>query len=203
MLSFSRTVADEPSAYDTEVRIARGEILRQDVQDWLDPVGRVLDPGFGRTAPTVPLAARIEALAAATGLPVALLDTAAAPDRIRALTGVVGGLVRYTGVETRYRDGRDVAVRWPDPWDNPPAMEETRQLVESCRLFTDGLLIVDGSQVPATVHRPVRGGATTWVAEVGGWYVSARGATHDGTRIRLVGADRKPGPGRPRHDGAT
>ncbi|MFE7525339.1 hypothetical protein ACFU7Y_06420 [Kitasatospora sp. NPDC057542] len=204
MPSSSHAVTDEPSGYDTDVRIARGENLRHDAQDWLDPVGRVLDPGFGRTAPTVPLVARIEAVAATTGLPVALLDTAVAPHRIRALTGLVGGLVRYTGTETRYRDGREVAVRWPEPWDEPPAMEETRQAVGSCRLFEDGLLIVDGAQVPATVYRPVRGGAAmTWAAEVGGWFVSVRGPAHDGTRVHLVGADRKPGPGRPRHDGAS
>ncbi|MFF2618819.1 hypothetical protein [Kitasatospora sp. NPDC058046] len=207
--SSSETLSDGLFGYDTDVRKARGENLREDVQDWLGNVGpggeqRVLDPGYGRDAPVVPLATRIKAVTAATGLPVALLDTGPAPYRMRGLTNLVGGLVRYTGIEARYPDGRDVAMRWPIPSDEPPATEETRQAAESCPLFTDGLLIVDGTQVPATVYRPVRSGAVpTWVAEVGGWYVSVRGTTYDGTRVRLVGADRKPGPGHPRRTGAT
>ncbi|MFE4512639.1 hypothetical protein ACFRMQ_00365 [Kitasatospora sp. NPDC056783] len=203
------TRADEPSGHEDHERSAHHENLLKDVQDWLAPVApdgahRVLDPGFGQSVPAVALPARAQALSAATGLPVALLEDAPAPHRIEALTDLVDGTVRYVGVRTRYRDGLHVTVRWLNPADEPPASDELRQAAASCSLFDDGLLVVDGTPLPATVYRPRHGAPViTRAAMARGWYVSVHGPDRDGIRVRLEAADRAPGPGLPRRGNAT
>ncbi|MFJ6140199.1 hypothetical protein [Kitasatospora sp. NPDC092286] len=209
LTDLASTLADEPSGHEDDERTARHENLLQDVQNWLEPVApdgahRVLDPGFGQAVPAVALAARAEAVSAATGLPVALLEDAPAPHRSEALTDLVDGTVRYVGARARYRDGLHVTVRWPDPADEPPATDEVRQAATSCALFNDGLLVVDGTPLPATVYRPGRGAPViTRAAMARGWYVSVHGPDRDGIRVQLKTVNRAPGPGLPRRGNAT
>ncbi|MEE1820993.1 hypothetical protein PUR61_02070 [Streptomyces sp. BE20] len=205
--SFPRDPYDVLSR-DPDYLDALEENSRRQARDWLDPVGtdgtrRVLDPGFGLGTPALSLTDRVATVRAATGLPVALLDGPAAPRRITALTALVDGASHYAGTETRYPDGRSVRVHWPT-LPPPAATAGTAAAVQDSGLFARSTPVVDGTPVEATGCRSRPGGpVVTRLAEAGGWLVSVSGQDLDGTRVRLVGADRAPGPGLPRTGDAT
>ncbi|MFJ6773449.1 hypothetical protein ACIQOV_21270 [Kitasatospora sp. NPDC091257] len=158
----------------------------------LDPAA--LPPGPGAE---VPGAARARIVAETTGLPVALLDGAAAPLEIDASVEPADGRIRYTGTTTLYPAGVSVCVSAYRPHAVPagdPA--ETQRATVASGLFSVLTVVVDGVALPATGCRTRRGGPMrSWTVYVDGWLVTVRGAVPAMKAVRLVRAGMPPGPG--------
>ncbi|MFE7525337.1 hypothetical protein ACFU7Y_06410 [Kitasatospora sp. NPDC057542] len=131
------------------------------------------------------------------GLPVALLEGAAAPLEIDAAVELVGGRTRYTSTTTVYPAGVSVCVSDYRLHAVPPGdPAEIQRAAAVSGLFCAVTVVVDGVARPATGCRSRRGGPMrSWTAYVDGWLVTARGDVAAMKAVRLVRAETPPGPG--------
>ncbi|MEV7595761.1 hypothetical protein AB0O91_00020 [Kitasatospora sp. NPDC089797] len=198
----------DPYGYAGAALTAHAEGLRREVADWFHRTrphcgAPVLDPGYGRGAPHLTVEQRVGAVMAATGLPLALLDSDTAPLRITAISGAVEGTNRFTGIEAVYADGLRVTQRLPEPVE-PADTDAVAQAAAQCGLFTGGVLVIDGIRCEATVLHAAPGGPVRMrMAQAGGWRVGVRGQSSDGIAVRLADPGRLAAPGRPNPTGAA
>ncbi|MFF2618822.1 hypothetical protein [Kitasatospora sp. NPDC058046] len=154
------------------------------------------DPADLPPGAEVPGAARARIVAETTGLPVALLDGAAAPLEIDAAVEPADGRDRYTATTTLYPAGVSICVSANRPHAVPPGdPAATQRATVASGLFSVLTVVVDGVALPATGCRARRGGPMrSWTVSVDGWLVTVRGAVPATRAVRLVRAGMPPGP---------